>query len=73
MVALSTSNRRKPLPEKINIRKIKDFAFSQLPKNSTLRDIILSEEDEIQVSIFLARLPIWLKLLKTETRRSRYD
>jgi len=55
----------------IRIRKLKEFAFNHLPKDSMLRDIILSEEDEISVSTFLARLPIWLKLLKIETRRSR--
>jgi len=49
---------------------LKEFAFNHLPKDSTLRDIILSEEDEISVSTFLARLPIWLKLLKIETARA---
>ena len=49
---------------KVNIRKLKSFAFAQLPKDCVLREILISEEDELDVSIFLARLPVWLKLSK---------
>ena len=47
---------------KVNIRQLKNYAFTQLPKTLALREIILSEEDELEVSIFLARLPLYLKL-----------
>jgi hypothetical protein len=49
---------------KISIRKLKDFAFAQLPKDWPLREILLSEEDELDIYVFLARLPVWLKLSK---------
>ena len=48
--------------DKISTRKLKDFAFSRLPKQWPLREILLAEEDELETSIFLARLPVWLKL-----------
>ncbi len=47
---------------KISIRKLKDFAFTQLPKDWPLREILLSENDELEVSVFLARLPVWLRV-----------
>ena len=47
---------------KVNIRKLKQFAFEKLPKNWPLREILLSEEDELEIHVFLARLPIWLRL-----------
>ena len=51
------------MPEaKINIRRLKDFAFTRLPKDWALREILLSEEDELDIHIFVARLPVWLKL-----------
>ena len=51
---------------KISIRKLKDFAFTQLPKDWALREILLSEQDALDIYVFLARLPVWLKLLKVE-------
>lgn len=49
---------------KINIRRLKDFAFTKLPKDWILREIILSEEEnELDIDVFLIRLPVWLKLL----------
>ena len=57
---------------KISIRRLKSFAFSQLPKEWPLRDIILSEEDELDVRIFLARLPVWLRLSRiSDTKRGK--
>lgn len=47
---------------KIDIRKLKNFAISQLPKDWALRDILLGENDTVDVSTFLARLPVWLQL-----------
>jgi hypothetical protein len=47
---------------KINITKLKNFAYTQLPQDSILREILLLESTEIDTSTFLARLPIWLQL-----------
>lgn len=53
---------------KVNIQKLKNFAFTRLPKPFALREILLSEEDELEVSIFLARLPLYLKLSRFRVR-----
>jgi len=47
---------------KINIQRLRDFAFSELPKNWILREILIREKSEIEVATFLARLPVWLQL-----------
>jgi hypothetical protein len=49
---------------KISIRKLKDFAFSELPRGWILREVILSERDELDASDFVAKAEIWLKLAK---------
>jgi len=51
---------------KINIRRIKEFAMAKLPKGSALRDVLLSESDDMDVNDFLAKMEIWLKLLRRE-------
>jgi len=47
---------------KVNITRLKNFALSQLPNDWVLREILLTESQEIDVSTFLARLPVWLQL-----------
>ena len=47
---------------KLNIQRLKKFAFTKLPKDSALREILLAEAKEIDVSTFLVRVPIWLQL-----------
>jgi hypothetical protein len=47
---------------KVNIEKLKEFALDKLPRNSALREVLISEEDELDVKIFMARLPVWLRL-----------
>ena len=51
---------------KINMRKLKEFAFSELPRSWILREIILSERDELEASEFIAKAEIWLKLAKVK-------
>jgi len=51
-------------PTMVNIKKLKEFALEKLPKNSALREILISEEDKMDITVFLARLPLWLKLSK---------
>lgn len=46
----------------VDINRLKKFAFNKLPKDWPIREILLSENDELDVSVFLARLPVWLKL-----------
>jgi len=51
-----------PPPSKIKTKRLKEFARQKFPRDSVLREILLSEEDEMEVSTFIARLPVWLKL-----------
>jgi len=50
------------LTSKVDLRALKSFALEKLPKDWPLHDIILSEEDELAIQIFLARLSVWLRL-----------
>lgn len=52
------------VPRSINIRTLKMFALTQMPKDQPLRDILLAENEELDIYTFLARLPIWLQLSK---------
>jgi hypothetical protein len=54
---------------KINIKKLKQFALENLPQNSVLREVLLSQDDELEIYVFLARLPLFLKLNKTQAGR----
>jgi len=51
-------------PAKINMKKLKEFAYQRLPRNNPLREVIISEDDELDPNVFLARLSVWLKLSK---------
>jgi len=59
---LSKRRGTKMPPAMVNIQKLKEFALEKLPKNSALREVLISEEDKLDITIFLARLPVWLKL-----------
>lgn len=54
------------MKQSLNIRKLKLFAFEKLPKQSLLREIILSEPDELDAHEFIVKVDVWLKLLKRE-------
>jgi hypothetical protein len=54
------------LRRKIDIRRLKRFALEHLPRDSPLRDVLLAEEDELSVQDFLAKMDLWLKLLRRE-------
>lgn len=45
----------------IVIRRLKDFAL-RLPEDSTLKRVLLAEEDMLSVEEFLIKLPLWLRL-----------
>lgn len=49
---------------KINIKKLKEFALTELPKDWPLREILLAENSELEVSTFSERLRVWLQLSK---------
>jgi len=49
--------------KKLNIQGLKRFALDKLPRDSPLRELLLSERDELDKSEFLAKMDVWLKLL----------
>lgn len=55
------------MTKKLDIRRLKNFAFNELPKEWMLRDILLSEHDELEVFDFIVKAEIWLKLARGKT------
>lgn len=51
---------------KINIMPLKQFVYEGLSKSSHLRNILLSEKEKLTVSDFLAKMDVWLKVLRSE-------
>jgi hypothetical protein len=50
----------------VRIAKLKQFAEQELDPVSSLREVILMEENDIPVWEFLGKVPIWLNLLRKE-------
>ena len=53
----------------INIKSIKEFAVKELPVGSPLREVLISEPDIVEVNEFLARLPVYLRLVSLKIAR----
>jgi hypothetical protein len=53
----------------VNISRLKDFVAEKLPVGSPLREVILGDDVELDSSIFLARLPVWLQLSRLKIDR----
>jgi len=49
---------------KVNISKLKKFVLENFPMDSVILQALLTEDDELDIPTFLARLPIYLKLSK---------
>jgi hypothetical protein len=56
--------------KEVNIYLLKAFAAKRLPESSLLREVLLTEKDQLDPVEFLARLNVWLKILERETSRS---
>lgn len=65
----STSSAFQPGMRTISITRLKNFAMEKLPQQSAFREVLLSEKDEISSADFLARLPVWLALLRQGQER----
>jgi len=48
----------------VNITRLKGFAAEKLPHHSALSKVLLQEKDEVPASEFLARVPVYLVLLR---------
>jgi hypothetical protein len=53
---------------RVDMRGLKRFALEKLSSRPLLREIILSEEDSLEPSEFVAKMKIWLKLFSAESR-----
>lgn len=56
-----------PGANRLDIRRLKDFAMRNLPEDSKLRTLILSERDELSIEEFLVKMGVWLRLLTLES------
>lgn len=48
----------------VNILRLKQFAAERLGHRSALREVLLQEKDEVAPVEFLAKLQVWLALLR---------
>jgi len=48
----------------VNLKVLKQFAVEKLPKGWPLREVLVTEEDEIGAIEFLAKARVWLVLLR---------
>jgi hypothetical protein len=53
--------------QKVRILVIKEFASGKLPEGSILRYLLLTEREEMNTNEFLAKMDLWLKLLRIES------
>jgi len=60
------------LPENISGLKLvevitlKQWAYASLPTSSSLREVLLQENDNLTIEEFFAKMDIWLKLCRFE-------
>ena len=48
----------------LSMRKLKDLALTDIPKDHPLRDVFLAEKEYITVEEFLIKLETWLTLME---------
>jgi len=52
----------------VNLTPLKNLAREQLPLHWITRELILTEDNELDASVFLARLPLYLRLIDFDSR-----
>jgi len=57
------------MTQHIDLRRLKTFTQTTLPMDTALYHIILQQDDEIEVQVFLARMVDWLKLSSLQSKR----
>lgn len=55
----------------VNLGQLKTFALTNLPMGSTLRDVILTETEELDAREFLGKVGVWMKLFELEVSKWR--
>ena len=56
--------------KKVNLKPLKKWVEENLPTNSTLRNIILSENDILSSEHFIVKIDVWQKLLRMESHQA---
>jgi hypothetical protein len=54
----------------IDIRRLKGFASERLNTRSRVRNVLLSEREQLTVNDFLTKMDIWITLFNQETANS---
>jgi len=52
------------MARRVDIRSLRKLAEERLPRGSPLRELLLTERDELEAREFLAKLDVWLRLLR---------
>jgi hypothetical protein len=63
---ISAVTKGPPCEPNLNMILLKRFAAANLNRRSALREVLLQEKDQIPAGEFLARLPVYLALLRRE-------
>jgi len=53
----------------VDLIPLKKFAKEKLPLHWITRELILAEDSELDISVFLARLPLYFRLIDFDCRR----
>ena len=62
---MRAQTRAAPRRGRVNIGRLKTFA-AHLPRNSALRELLLTEKDELEANDFLSKISLWLRLANRE-------
>ena len=65
----SQSNRLESTARILDIKRLKQWVAGTLPSSYYLREVIMMEPDELSIEEYLAKIPLWLKLLGLDTRK----
>ena len=66
-----TVSKRTPCRKLIDMSRLKDFVECNFPPGEPIREVIICEKDIISAEEFLAKLPIWLKLMDLYCKRRK--
>lgn len=55
---------------RVDLLSLRKLALEKLRKRSALREVLLQERDDISAAEYLAKIPIWLALLRLEGTRN---
>lgn len=67
-LASAASLVRREGERQVNLERLKNFAIENLSKKSPLKDVLLSETNQLGARDFLAKMDLWLKLLSLERK-----